>query len=93
MTERHSIAEARRHLLRLIREAEQGKTVELTRRGEPVAVLVGCRTFERLAAGRRGFGEAYEEFTKTFDLSDLALDPDELLEGVRDSTRGRDIRL
>ena len=56
-------------------------------------MLVGCRTFERLAAGRRGFDEAYEEFTKTFDLSGLSLDPDELLEGVRDSTRGRDIRL
>ena len=93
MTERHSIAEARRHLPRLIREAEHGKTVELTRRGEPVAVLVGSRTFNRLAAGRRDFGEAYEEFTKTFALSDLDLDPDELLEGVRDSTRGRDIRL
>ncbi len=93
MTEQHSIAEARRHLSRLIRKAEHGKTVELTRRGEPVAVLVGCRTFERLAAGRRGFGEAYEEFTKTFDLSDLALDPDKLLEGARDLTPGRGIRL
>ena len=32
MTKKHSIAEARRNLPRLIREAEHGKTVELTRR-------------------------------------------------------------
>ena len=40
MGKRHSIAEARSSLPRLIREAESGKPVELTRRGQPVAVLV-----------------------------------------------------
>ena len=42
MTERHSIADARRHLPALVRNAENGKAVELTRRGEPVAKLVRC---------------------------------------------------
>ena len=93
MIEKHSIAEARRNLPRLIREAEHGKTVELTRRGEAVAVLVGRRTFEQLAAGRRGFAEAYREFSKTFDLSELALDPDELFTGARDAAPGREVRL
>ncbi len=93
MDERHSIAEARRNLPRLIREAEHGKTVELTRRGEPVAVLVGRRMFERLAAGRRGFDEAYQDFARTFDLPELALDPDELFEGARDRIPGREVRL
>jgi len=60
MSGRHSIEEARRNLPRLIREAERGRTVRLTRRGEPVAVLVGYRTFERIATGRRSFVEAME---------------------------------
>lgn len=93
MAGRHSIADARRNLPRLVREAEHGKTVELTRRGDPVAVLVGCRTFERLAAGRRGFAEAYREFEATVDLADLAFDPDELFAGARDATPGRRVRL
>ncbi|MDZ7669890.1 MAG: type II toxin-antitoxin system prevent-host-death family antitoxin [Gammaproteobacteria bacterium] len=38
MSDRHSIAEARSNLPRLVREAESGKAVELTRRGEAVAV-------------------------------------------------------
>ena len=33
MTDKHSIAEARRNLPRLVREAERGMAVELTRRG------------------------------------------------------------
>ena len=89
MTEKHSIAEARRNLPRLVREAERGRTVELTRRGDPVAVLVGCRTFERLAAGRRGFAEAFREFEAAVDLADLAFDPDELFAGARDTAPGR----
>ena len=43
ITDRQSIAEARRNLPSLIREAESGKAVELTRRGEPVAVLISCK--------------------------------------------------
>ena len=43
MARQHSIAEARSSLPSLVREAESGKAVELTRRGEPVAVLIGRR--------------------------------------------------
>ena len=91
MTQKHSIADARRNLPRLIREAEQGRTVELTRRGTPVAVIVGHRTFEQLATGRRGFVETYQEFSNTADLAALCLDPDELFEGVRAASPGRDV--
>ena len=93
MTEKHSIADARRNLPRLIREAENGKTVEVTRRGEPVAVLVGHRQFQRLSTNRRGFTAAYRDFLEAVDLSELDLDPDELFEGVRDKAPGREVRI
>ena len=92
MTEKHSIADARRNLPRLIREAEHGKTVELTRRGKPVAVLIGCDEFERLAAGRRGFGDSYGDFVIAVDVSALALNPDEIFEDVREMTPGPGIQ-
>ena len=34
-----SVAVVRHHFARLIKRAQQGKTIELTRRGEPVAAL------------------------------------------------------
>ena len=93
LSEKLSIAEARRNLPSLIREAERGKAVELTRRGEPVAVLVGHRMFARLTAGRRGFADAYREFVQRVDLAEVGLDPDVLFDGVRASTPGRDVQL
>ena len=92
MTKKYSITETRRNLPRLVREAEHGKTVQLTRRGETVAVLVGLQKFEQLAAGRRSFAEAYREFKTTVGLGELDLDPDEIFEGVRDTAPGRQVR-
>lgn len=93
MTKRHSIADARRNLPALIRDAENGRVVELTRRGEPVAVLIGCREFERLSSRRRTFSDAYREFASAVGLEGLALDPDELFADVREETAGREVRL
>lgn len=93
MTDQYSIANARRHLPTLVREAENGKSVELTRRGEPVAVLIGCREFERLTSGRRKFGDAWRSFADSVELGELALDPDELFRDVRDPATGRDVSL
>jgi prevent-host-death family protein len=89
----HSIAEARSNLPQLIREAEAGEPIELTRRGESVAVLIGRRQYERLAARSQRFSEAWDEFVRDVDLSELAIDPDEIFSGVRDSSPGRDIGL
>ena len=93
MTDRRSIAEARRNLPSLVRAAESGTAVELTRHGEPVAVLIGWKAFERLTAGRRRFSEAYAAFAKDADLQALGLEPDEVFGSVRDMTPGRDIEL
>ena len=93
MTERYSIAEARRNLPSLVRDAENGKALEVTRRGEPVAVLIGHREFDRLTSGRQGFGNAYREFANAFELAGLALDPDELFGDVREESAGRNVRL
>lgn len=93
MAKQQSIAEARSSLSILVREAESGKAVELTRRGVPVAVLIGRRQYMRLTSRYRRFSEAYDEFTRTFSLEGLAIDPDEVFAGARDGTRGREVKL
>ena len=93
MSDRRSISQARSNLPKLVREAERGKAVELTRRGEAVAVLVGRRQYERLVGHHRSFFDAYEAFKKDVDLAELEIDPDELFAGTRDGTRGRDVHL
>jgi prevent-host-death family protein len=93
MVRRRSIAEARSSLPTLVREVEAGHAVELTRRGEPVAVLVGRREFELLVARRRGFFELYESFRREVNLVEVSIDPDTVFKGLRDEARGRDVAL
>ncbi len=93
MARKHSIAEARNNLPSLVRAAESGKVVELTRRGEPVAVLVGRKRYDRMIAENRGFAAAYDDFVDTVDLKALAIDPDEFLAGVRGEGPGRPVEL
>ena len=92
MKRRWSIAEARAQLPALIRSAEKGGVVELTRRGEAVAVLVGKSDFDRMSAPEGGFWEACETFRSGHDLAALALDPDEILAGARPQEPGRGVR-
>lgn len=93
MAKKHSIAEARSNLPSLVREVESGKSVELTRRGRSVAVLIGRQEYARLAARNRSFSEAYADFTRDVDLKDLAIDPEDVFAGARDGARGREIDL
>ena len=90
MADQHSIADARRDLPTLVRKAERGQTVGLTRRGEWVAVLIGRHRYQQLVAPMPGFDETYRVFRIAFDLSELELDPDEIFAGTRDRTPGRE---
>lgn len=74
MAHRYSIAEARTHLPTIVDHAEAGLTVELTRRGKPVAVVVSLREFERSRTHRARFSEAYGTFLASHRLEDIGLD-------------------
>jgi prevent-host-death family protein len=93
MPKRQSIAEARSNLPQLVRQAESGEPIELTRRGESVAVLIGRKDYERLATRARRFSEAWKEFADGVELSELAIDPDEIFSDLRDPRPGREIGL
>ncbi len=86
---KYSIAEARSRLPAILDEAEAGLEVELTRRGQPVAVLVSCREFDRLRGKRRHFGDAYKRFLEKFSLDDIGLESGFI--ATRDKTAGRQV--
>jgi len=93
MRKQQSIAEARSNLPQLVREAESGEPIELTRRGESVAVLIGRKQYDRLATRSRRFSAAWNQFTREVDLSELAIDPDEIFNDLRDTRPGREVGL
>lgn len=87
MTRKFSIAEARGQLPALVHDAERGTSIELTRRGRPVAVLLSVREYERLSMPQPRLWEAIDAFRKRQDLE--ALDAEEVFTGVRDRAPGR----
>ena len=90
MKNRYSTTDARRKLSAIIREAENGKEIELTRRGEPVAMLIGIRAFKQLKSTQGDFATAYRKFRETENLDNLDLNPDELYADLRKEIEGRE---
>lgn len=88
----YSVAEARSLLPSIIDQAEAGLEVELTRRGQPVAVVVSRRTLDRLRGTRRHFGDAYRDFLRTHTLDAIGIDRG-FAASLRDRTRGREVGL
>lgn len=92
MSTQYSIAEARHNLAALVHELEHQASIELTRRGEPVAVLLSVREYQRLTSPTRRFWAAYEAFRQTVNLPELGID-ENVFAGVRDVSPGREAHL
>jgi prevent-host-death family protein len=86
----HSITNARNNFASLVRAAEEGRPVVVTRRGMPVAVVLSFREYEGLSQKPRGFAELYRDFLRRNpDLREQAIEPEDWLYGTRDSAAGR----
>ena len=88
MSKQYSVAEAGERLAHVVQEAEQGMTVELTRRGKPVAVVLSLDAYEHLSSKPRSFWTSYQEFRRKF--GDLEVETQDAFANVRDPSPGRD---
>ncbi len=86
MTKQYSISQARNSLPSLVHAVEDGASVELTRRGRPVAVLVSISDYGRLTGKQPDLWSAIERFRAETDLKEL--DVEQILDGVRDRSPG-----
>ena len=91
MTQRRTIQEAQDDFARLVREVEEGGSVEITRLGQPVAVLLSVGAVERLRSGTTGFWDATMRFRREADLEVLELA--DAVKDVRDPSTGRSVEL
>lgn len=92
MSKRYSIAEARHNLAAIVHELEEQPVIELTRRGEAVAVLLSLESYRRLLPAGAGFWSAYTSFRDAFG-SDLLAAGADTFGDVRDRSPGREVAL
>jgi len=88
MTRRYSIAEARSRLPGLLHDAERGAAIEITRRGEAVAVVISAAEYRRLREGRPSFRDAFAAWRGRADHDQAGLDR-AAVAGLRDRLPGR----
>lgn len=74
----------------LVHDLNKKGPIELTRRGEPVAVLLSLQDYQRLMLQRVDFWRSYQEFRRTTPAS--GIEPEEVFQDVRDRTVGREVR-
>src|SRR5687767_5612769 len=81
------LAQASDQLPSIVDDVERHGPVELTRGGQPVAVIVSPGEYQRLVRSRPDAWTAYQQFRSSTDLD--GLDIDEVFGGVRDRSPGR----
>ncbi|MCP4697237.1 MAG: type II toxin-antitoxin system Phd/YefM family antitoxin, partial [Gammaproteobacteria bacterium] len=88
----YPIAEAKDHLSKLLYQVEKGETIELTRRGRPVAVVLSEEEYRRMSQPKKSFGEALREFRAKADFEGLSNEEvDEIFQDVRAKDGGREV--
>lgn len=92
MSRTYTIAQARNNFARIVHEVEKASSVEVTRRGELVAVVLSVETYRRLLAERADFWDAYQSYRGRVDLTQMDIEP-QVFAGVRDNSPGREFTL
>jgi prevent-host-death family protein len=83
-----SITEVQQHVGHLIRRAERGDLIEITRRGKQVAVLLSATAYASLRRERSAFIDAAEKVRRRMGVDALGIG-DANFEDLRGSDAGR----
>lgn len=88
VSQKYSVAEARKRLPALIRKVESGPHLELTRRGEPVAMLLSIEEYQHLIGEKLSFSTCLGEFLKQYEGL-TSKEHSEVFSKLRDTSKGR----
>jgi len=88
MQKRFSIVEAKNKLPSIIHGVETGDSVELTRRGKPVATLLSIKEYERLCGKSQNFWSGLMSIRQVIENENIEIS-DLDFEELRDLSTGR----
>lgn len=92
MKKLYSVGSARANLPTILNDVQSGRVVQVTRRGQPVAVIMSPAEYATLERRESTFGEACTEFRERFGIQDFGLDKG-FFRALRDPKPGRKVRL
>ncbi len=83
---KYAVSELKARLTQALREVEKGNTIEVTRHGKRVAVLIAADDYENLTAVRPGFTHKVRALRESADFMPLEEDD---FDHLRDEGTGR----
>ena len=89
MSRQYSVAQARDNLAGIIHEVESGVPAEITRRGQPVVMVISIHSYQRLTSRGQVFWERLQEYIRSRDLASVEF-KDEDFSNLRDHSVGRE---
>jgi len=92
MQKQYPISEAKNNLPAIVHGVEKGPSVQLTRHGRPVAVIVSAKQYQKLVRPHKSFWDALHSFRQSIDPADLLTDNEDFA-NLRDQSPGRTIEL
>jgi prevent-host-death family protein len=92
MKKTYSVGLARANLPAILDDVQSGRVIHVTRRGQPVAVIMSPAEYATLERRQSSFAETCAEFRQRFDVQDLGLER-EFFDALRDPRPGRKVRL
>lgn len=90
MKEQYSTQQLNSHLPEVLKQIEQGNSIEITQEGEPFAVILSASEYQRLTASKSTFWTSLQEFYSNNDLEELETEAD-VFADVRDRSPGREV--
>lgn len=90
MKEQYSTQQLNSHLPEVLKQIEQGNSIEITQEGEPFAVILSASEYQRLTASKPTFWTSLQEFYSNNDLEVLETEAD-VFADVRDRSPGREV--
>ncbi|MDZ7699663.1 MAG: type II toxin-antitoxin system prevent-host-death family antitoxin [Deltaproteobacteria bacterium] len=92
MQNQYTISEAKNKLPAIIHSVEMGPSVQLTRRGRPVAVLISVGEYEKLRGQHNNFWNALTVFRKKMAELQVVVSNEDF-ENLRDPSAARRVDL
>lgn len=92
MKKTYSVGSARANLPAILDDVQSGRVIHVTRRGQPIAVIMSPAEYAALERRQSTFAEACADFRKRFDVQSLGLGRD-FFDALRDPRPGRKFRL
>lgn len=92
MKKLYSVGSARANLPAILDDVQSGRVIQVTRRGQPVAVIMSSAEYGALERRQSTFGAACAEFRERFAVHELGLDRG-FFRALRDPRPARKVRL